>query len=226
MSMLTNNLFMTGLLCVWYAISATANPRYRNQWGRSVISSRDLRPLTAGSARGTCPASRGRRFLAPQAAPRNPPPRCGSPVRRHQTGRTRPATTGGVPASQEHPGAKPAEAPPDGRKPRAGGTQVAGSTGRGPRGTFAGRSRVSPGRGLRGGTPEAEPEACALAEAAEPSPAPAGQASGPWCRTSFPFTMKMTSSQMFVAWSATRSRCRDTRIRSIALGMVVGSEIM
>src|SRR3990170_5702884 len=43
----TNTLFMTGLLCVWYAISATANPRYRNQWGRSVISSRDLRPLAA-----------------------------------------------------------------------------------------------------------------------------------------------------------------------------------
>src|SRR3972149_843508 len=40
----TNTLFMTGLLCVWYAISATANPRYRNQWGRSVISSRDLAP--------------------------------------------------------------------------------------------------------------------------------------------------------------------------------------
>src|SRR3990172_3035845 len=61
----TNTLFMTGLLCVWYAISATANPRYRNQWGRSVISSSDLRPLAAGSARRS-------QHIAPQAAPWNP----------------------------------------------------------------------------------------------------------------------------------------------------------
>src|SRR3972149_4011927 len=62
----TNTLFMTGLLCVWYAISATANPRYRNQWGRSVISSRDLAPAR-------CRCARRNLHLAPQAAARNPP---------------------------------------------------------------------------------------------------------------------------------------------------------
>src|SRR3990172_2515607 len=53
----TNTLFMTGLLCVWYAISATANPRYRNQWGRSVISPRALAPARCHSARPNSPGT-------------------------------------------------------------------------------------------------------------------------------------------------------------------------
>jgi len=56
--------------------------------------------------------------------------------------------------------------------------------------------------------------------AAMPPSGPPGTAyaSGPWCRTSFPLTMKITSSQMLVAWSAIRSMWRETRIRSIARG--------
>src|SRR3990172_317467 len=69
----TNTLFMTGLLCVWYAISATANPLYRNRWGGSVISSRDLAPAC-------CRSARRKPNLVPQAASWDPPHRLGSPV--------------------------------------------------------------------------------------------------------------------------------------------------
>src|SRR3989304_7693871 len=70
----TNNLFMTGLLCVWYAISPTANPRYRNPWGRSVISSaeQDMRP-----SGGTLLKRLEFRDLPP-VPPQHPEPRQGS----------------------------------------------------------------------------------------------------------------------------------------------------
>src|SRR6478609_4861696 len=48
-------------------------------------------------------------------------------------------------------------------------------------------------------------------------------ASAAWCRTSRPETMKITSSAMLVAWSPTRSRWREIKIRSSAGSIVTGS---
>lgn len=47
-----------------------------------------------------------------------------------------------------------------------------------------------------------------------------------WCRTSIPFTRKSTSSAIFVAWSAIRSRCCTMKSMSIARLMVVRSSCM
>jgi len=50
--------------------------------------------------------------------------------------------------------------------------------------------------------------------------------SSAWCLIDFPSTRKTTSSAMFVARSATRSRLRLTRNSSIAFPMMCGSSIM
>src|SRR5207248_6943883 len=58
------------------------------------------------------------------------------------------------------------------------------------------------------------------------APAVPGDHSSAWCLIVFPSTTNTTSSAMFVARSATRSRLRLTRNRSIAAPMMCGSSIM
>src|SRR3989304_2662699 len=135
----TNTLFMTGLLCVWYAISATANPRYRNQWVRSLISSRALRPPPPGYGSGLPPPIRSTgRPVAPPASPRIPGHRRSEPKERgrSEVKRSRAGSPHGEPRTEP-----PSEAAERDLRLRRGGG------GGGPRGAPAARGGGARGAG-------------------------------------------------------------------------------